>query len=130
MSRTSISRNASAIEAIRHQVLAVEAGASQSSLDSDFLRCRGTLLYRTRSLDHAGTIWRPAMYDLVIVDKNFGAGRVLEFCRKLKDRYPEQRIALIVDHALGRKSFPEFDAIFVRTGQDVSEQVVGLLNAE
>jgi len=86
-------------ERIRKYILAIEAPFCKPRLDLARLRQQGILLYRTLSLAHARTIWQSGSFDLMVVDENLGEDPVLEFCRELKERYPQQKIALITENA-------------------------------
>ena len=47
--------------------------------------------------NEARSLWRPNTYDLILVDvQKQTPGEVLDFCRRIKGFYPQQRIAFLV----------------------------------
>ncbi len=114
-------------QSTQRRILALEAPFHKPRFDSDALRQRGILLYRTMSFAHARTLWQSDSYDLVTIDTSLGEKSVLEFCREVKERSPGQQIALITDNVAEWSDAPYVDAVIPRKKAKVANQADALL---
>lgn len=80
----------------KKRVLLIDTSNSKRDLRADVLRKRGMDVDSAADIVEARTWWRPALYDLVLINMEKGFGQRDKFCDDLRSATPPQRLAFLV----------------------------------
>ena len=79
------------------KVLLIDHCQATREVRAAVLRSRGVEVHAVEDLSEARFLWHSKLYDLVMLDvRRYSPGDALEFCERIKDRSPQQRIAFLV----------------------------------
>jgi CheY-like chemotaxis protein len=80
----------------KKRVLLVDTSHAKRDLRADALRKRGMYVDSAADIAEARSWWRPALYDLVLINMERGRGLRDKFCDDLRGATPPQRLAFLV----------------------------------
>lgn len=80
----------------RKRVLLVDTSHAKRDLRAEVLRKRGMNVDSAADILEARSWWRPALYDLVLINMEKGKGQRDRFCDDLRSATPPQRLAFLV----------------------------------
>jgi CheY-like chemotaxis protein len=80
----------------KKRVLLVDTSHAKRDLRAEVLRKRGMDVDRAADIAEARSWWRPALYDLVLINMEKGSGQRDSFCDDLRSATPPQRLAFLV----------------------------------
>lgn len=80
----------------RRRVLLVDTSRAKRNLRAEALRNRGMYVDSAADITEARSWWRPALYDLVLINMERGQGLRDRFCDDLRGATPPQRLAFLV----------------------------------
>ena len=83
-------------EVKKKRVLLVDTSHAKRDLRAEVLRKLGVYVDSAADLAEARSWWRPAVYDLVLINMERGAGQRDKFCDELRSATPRQRLAFLV----------------------------------
>lgn len=83
-------------EVKKRRVLLVDTSHAKRDLRAEVLRKRGLCVDSAADLAEARSWWRPALYDLVLINMEKGIGHRDKFCDDLRKATPPQRLAFLV----------------------------------
>lgn len=99
----------------KRRILLVDASHAKRDLRADVLRKFGIDVDTAVDIAEARLWWKPALYDLVLVDMEKGRGQRDKFCDDLRGATPQQRLAFLVGQ-------PEYLAQLPSDGQGLVRQ--------
>lgn len=80
----------------KRRVLLVDTSHAKRDLRAEVLRKRGMYVDIAADIAEARSWWRPALYDLVLINMEKGKGLRDRFCDDLRSATPPQRLAFLV----------------------------------
>jgi CheY-like chemotaxis protein len=80
----------------KRRVLLVDTSHAKRDLRAEVLRKRGMYVDIAADIAEARSWWRPALYDLVLINMEKGKGQRDKFCDDLRSATPPQRLAFLV----------------------------------
>jgi CheY-like chemotaxis protein len=80
----------------KKRVLLVDGSHAKRDLRAEVLRKRGMDVDSAADIAEARSWWRPALYDLVLINMEKGSGQRDRFCDDLRSATPPQRLAFLV----------------------------------
>lgn len=80
----------------KKRVLLVDTSHKKRDLRAEVLRKRGMDVDSAADIPEARSWWRPALYDLVLINMEKGLGQRDRFCDDLRSATPPQRLAFLV----------------------------------
>jgi CheY-like chemotaxis protein len=83
-------------EVKKKRVLLVDTSHAKRDLRVGALRKRGLYVDSAADIAEARSWWRPALYDLVLINMEKGRGQRDKFCDDLRSATPPQRLAFLV----------------------------------
>lgn len=83
-------------EVKKKRVLLVDTSHAKRDLRTEVLRKLGMYVDSAADIAEARSWWRPALYDLVLINMEKGRGQRDRFCDDLRSATPPQRLAFLV----------------------------------
>ena len=83
-------------EAKKKRVLLVDTSHTKRDLRAEVLRKRGMYVDSAADIAEARSWWRPALYDLVLINMERGRGHRDKFCDDIRSATPPQLLAFLV----------------------------------
>jgi len=83
-------------EVKKKRVLLVDTSHAKRDLRAEVLRKRGMYVDSAADITEALSWWRPALYDLVLINVERGKGQRDKFCDRVRSATPPQRLAFLV----------------------------------
>ncbi|HTT23647.1 MAG TPA: hypothetical protein VMG82_32265 [Candidatus Sulfotelmatobacter sp.] len=80
----------------RKRVLLIDTSYAKRDLRAEVLRKLGMYVDSAADITEALSWWRPALYDLVLINVERGSGQRDKFCDRLRGATPPQRLAFLV----------------------------------
>ncbi len=80
----------------KRRVLLIDASHAKRDLRAEVLRKLGTDVDTAADIAEARSWWRPALYDLVLINMEKGRGQRDKFCDDVRSATPPQRLAFLV----------------------------------
>ena len=80
----------------RKRVLLIDTSHAKRDLRAEVLRKLGIDVDSAADIVEARVWWRPALYDLVLINMEKGMGQRDKFCEDLRSATPPQRVAFLV----------------------------------
>jgi CheY-like chemotaxis protein len=80
----------------KKRVLLVDTSHAKRDLRAEVLRKLGMYVDSAGDIAEARSWWRPALYDLVLINMERGKGQRDKFCDDLRSATPPQRLAFLV----------------------------------
>jgi CheY-like chemotaxis protein len=80
----------------KKRVLLIDASHVKRDLRAEVLRKRGMYVDSAADIAEARSWWRPALYDLVLINMERGKGQRDKFCEDIRSATPPQRLAFLV----------------------------------
>ena len=80
----------------KKRVLLIDSSHAKRGLRADVLRKLGMDVDSAADIPEARSWWRPALYDLVLINMEKGFGQRDKFCDDLRSATPPQRLAFLV----------------------------------
>jgi CheY-like chemotaxis protein len=80
----------------KKRVLLVDTSQAKRDLRAEVLRKRGMYVDIAADIAEARSWWRPALYDLVLINMEKGRGQRDKFCDDIRSAMPPQRLAFLV----------------------------------
>jgi CheY-like chemotaxis protein len=80
----------------KRRVLLVDTSHAKRDLRAEALRKLGMYVDSAADIAEARSWWRPALYDLVLINMEKGKGLRDRFCDDLRSATPSQRLAFLV----------------------------------
>lgn len=80
----------------KKRVLLIDTSHAKRDLRAEVLRKRGMDVDSAADIAEARAWWRPALYDLVLINMEKGRGHRDKFCEDLRSATPPQRLAFLV----------------------------------
>ena len=80
----------------KKRVLLVDTSHAKRNLRAEVLRKLGMYVDIAADIAEARSWWRPALYDLVLINMEKGRGQRDKFCDDLRSAVPVQRLAFLV----------------------------------
>jgi CheY-like chemotaxis protein len=80
----------------RKRVLLIDTSHAKRDLRAEVLRKLGIDVDSAPDIAEARAWWRPALYDLVLINMEEGRGQRDKFCDDLRSATPPQRLAFLV----------------------------------
>jgi CheY-like chemotaxis protein len=108
----------------RKRVLLIDTSHVKRGLRADVLRKRGIDVDSAADIIEARTWWRPALYDLVLINMEKGLGQRDQFCEDLRSAMPPQRLAFLVGEPEYLADLPNADQeLLMERGDDQAAMV-------
>jgi CheY-like chemotaxis protein len=102
----------------KKRVLLIDTSHAKRDLRADVLRKRGMDVDSAADIVEARTWWRPALYDLVLINMEKGFGQRDKFCDDLRSATPPQRLAFLVGQPEYLADLPTADQELLMQDQD------------
>jgi CheY-like chemotaxis protein len=80
----------------KKRVLLIDTSHAKRDLRAEVLRKLGMYVDSAADIAEARSWWRPALYDLVLINMERGRGQRDKFCDDLRSATPPQRLAFLV----------------------------------
>ncbi len=80
----------------KKRVLLIDTSHAKRDLRAEAMRKRGMDVDCAADIAEARSWWRPALYDLVLINMEKGQGQRDSFCNDLRGAIPPQRLAFLV----------------------------------
>ena len=80
------------------RALLIDTSHAKRDLRAEVLRKLGMYVDSAANIAEARSWWRPALYDLVLINMEKGKGLRDRFCDDLRSATPSQRLAFLVGH--------------------------------
>ena len=93
----------------KKRVLLVDTSHAKRDLRAEVLRKRGMDVDCAADIPEARSWWRPALYDLVLINMEKGRGQRDRFCDELRSATPPQRLAFLVGQPEYLADSPKID---------------------
>src|ERR1700751_5620702 len=106
----------------KRRVLLIDTSHAKRDLRSEVLRKLGIDVDSAADIVEARVWWKPAVYDLVLINMEKGRGQRDKFCDDLRSATPPQRFAFLVGRPEYLTDFPREDEGLALESDD--EQVV------
>jgi CheY-like chemotaxis protein len=82
----------------KKRVLLIDASHAKRDLRADVMRKLGIDVDSAADIAEARSWWKPALYDLVLINMEKGRGQRDRFCDDVRSATPPQRLAFLVGH--------------------------------
>jgi hypothetical protein len=82
----------------RNRVLLVDTSQAKRELRAEIMRKLGMDVDCAGDIAEARSWWRPALYDLVLINMEKGRGHRDKFCDDVRRATPPQRLAFLIGH--------------------------------
>jgi CheY-like chemotaxis protein len=102
----------------KKRVLLIDASHAKRDLRAQVLRKCGIEVDSAADIAEARAWWRPALYDLVLINMENGGGQRDRFCDDLRSATPPQRLAFLVGQPEYLADLPNADQEFVMESGD------------
>jgi len=112
----------------KKRVLLVDTSHAKRDLRAEVLRKRGMDVDCAADIPEARSWWRPALYDLVLINMEKGHGQRDRFCDDVRSATPPQRLAFLVGQPEYLAHSPRMDEELV-TESGGEEEAVRTANA-
>ena len=99
----------------KKRVLLIDTSHAKRELRAEVLRKRGMEVDSAVDIAEARAWWRPALYDLVLINMEKGRGQRDKFCEDLRNATPPQQMAFLVGQ-------PEYLAKLPNADQELAMQ--------
>jgi CheY-like chemotaxis protein len=99
----------------KKRVLLIDTSHAKRDLRAEVLRKRGIDVDSAADIAEARAWWKPALYDLVLINMEKGRGQRDKFCDDLRSASPPQRLAFLVGQ-------PEYLSDLPNTDQELGMQ--------
>lgn len=109
----------------RRRVLLVDASHAKRDLRAEVLRQRGIYVDSAADIAEARSWWRPALYDLVLINMEKGSGQRDKFCADLRSATPPQRLAFLVGQPEYLTALPSAEQELLMERGDEPSAVLG-----
>ena len=106
----------------RKRVLLIDTSHARRDLRSEVLRKLGIDVDSAADIVEARVWWKPALYDLVLINMEKGPGQRDKFCDDVRSATPPQRLAFLVGQPEYLTDFPSEDQELAMESSD--EQAV------
>lgn len=93
----------------KKRVLLVDTSHAKRDLRGEILRKRGMDVDCAADIPEARSWWRPALYDLVLINMEKGHGQRDRFCDDVRSATPPQRLAFLVGEPEYLAGSPKMD---------------------
>jgi len=93
----------------KKRVLLLDTSHAKRDLRAEVLRKRGICVDSAADLAEARSWWRPALYDLVLINMEKGRGHRDKFCDDMRAATPPQRMAFLVGQPEYLANLPSAD---------------------
>jgi len=93
----------------KKRVLLVDTSYAKRDLRAEVLRKRGMDVDCAADIAEARSWWRPALYDLVLINMEKGRGQRDKFCDDVRSATPPQRLAFLVGQPEYLAESPKLD---------------------
>ena len=80
----------------KKRVLLIDTSQAKRDLRTEVMRKRGIDVDSAADIVEARVWWRPALYDLVLINMEKGSGQRDKFCDDVRSATPPQRLAFLV----------------------------------
>lgn len=107
----------------KKRVLLIDTSHAKRGLRADVLRKLGMDVDSAADIVEARTWWRPALYDLVLINMEKGFGQRDKFCDDLRSARPPQRLAFLVGQPEYLVVLPTADQELLMQSQDEPDAV-------
>ena len=119
----------------KKRVLLIDTAHAKRDLRAEVLRKLGMEVDSAADIAEARAWWRPALYDLVLINMEKGRGQRDKFCDDLRSATPPQRLAFLVGRPEYLADSPHIDnELEVKSGDEqaatVSAKVVSPADPE
>ena len=104
----------------KKRVLLIDASHAKRDLRAEVLRKLGVDVDGAADIVEARVWWKPALYDLVLINMEKGRGQRDKFCDDVRNATPPQRLAFLVGQPEYLADLPNADAELV--GENGEEQ--------
>jgi hypothetical protein len=108
----------------KKRVLLVDGSHAKRDLRAEVLRKRGMDVDSAADIIEARSWWRPALYDLVLINMEKGSGQRDRFCDDLRSAIPPQRLAFLVGQPEYLADLPTPDQESNMEGRDEQTRIV------
>ena len=116
----------------RKRVLLIDTSHARRDLRSEVLRKLGIDVDSAADIVEARVWWKPALYDLVLINMEKGPGQRDKFCDDVRSATPPQRLAFLVGQPEYLTDFPSEDQELAMESSDeqaVSRTAKGIFSA-
>lgn len=93
----------------KKRVLLVDSSNARRDLRAEALRQHGIYVDIAADIPEARSWWRPALYDLVLINMERGRGQRDKFCDDIRKATPTQRLAFLVGQPAYLVDLPNAD---------------------
>jgi CheY-like chemotaxis protein len=107
------------------RVLLVDTSHAKRDLRSEALRKHGMYVDSAADIAEARSWWRPALYDLVLINMERGKGQRDKFCDDVRSATPPQRLAFLVGQPEYLVDSPNADQELLMERGDEQAAIVG-----
>jgi len=107
----------------KKRVLLVDTAHSKRDLRAEVLRKRGMDVDCAADIPEARSWWRPALYDLVLINMEKGHGQRDRFCDDVRNATPPQRLAFLVGQPEYLADSPKLDDEAVKESEGKQEAI-------
>jgi CheY-like chemotaxis protein len=117
----------------KKRVLLIDTSHGKRDLRAQVLRKLGMDVDCAADMAEARVWWRPALYDLVLINMEKGRGQRDKFCEDLRSATPPQRMAFLVGQPAYLADSPNADQellMEIRDEQDVISSAKGTVPAD
>lgn len=97
----------------KKRVLLIDTSHAKRDLRAEVMRKLGIDVDSAADITEASIWWKPALYDLVLINMEKGRGQRDKFCDHVRSATPPQRLAFLVGH-------PEFLTDFLNEDQETT----------
>jgi CheY-like chemotaxis protein len=108
----------------KKRVLLIDTSHAKRGLRADVLRKLGMDVDSAADIVEARSWWRPALYDLVLINMEKGFGQRDKFCDDLRSATPPQRLAFLVGQPEYLVDSPNADQELLMERGDEQEAIV------
>ena len=108
----------------KKRVLLIDASHATRDLRTEVLRKRGIDVDTAADMLEARSWWRPALYDLVLINLEKGLGQRDKFCDDLRKASPPQRLAFLVGQPQYLSDLPSPDDEAARDSRDGQAAII------
>lgn len=102
----------------KKRVLLIDTSPAKRDLRAEVLRKLGMDVDSAADIGEARAWWRPALYDLVLINMEKGRGQRDKFCDDLRSATPPQRLAFLVGRPEYLSDLPNVDQEFAMENGD------------
>lgn len=108
----------------KKRVLLIDTSHAKRDLRAEVLRKRGIFVDSAADIAEARSWWKPALYDLVLINVEKGGGQRDKFCHDVRSATPPQRLAFLVGQPEYLVDLPSTDQeLLMERGEEQSAAV-------